>query len=252
MIDAIKRKIALNAFILVGLFLMILALQNQVQGQYSGQPGTATLEEQLEMAKEKIRQAESQGLYLGAATITESSQTQSGLSNISAQQQSSQGEWKTFICSLCGLSFDYPSTVSGVAQPDEDRFKKEHTVYFYDKAIGSFYITYIVGISNENVTYGDVKKLRDWWLAGDCFYDSYFIVEDINMTKWETDGEKTGSLVLGREKASPYNVEGMEILLTNHNNHQYKIEFITNATIFDTSYVQNTEKRVIESIRWLK
>lgn len=72
------------------------------------------------------------------------------------------------------------------------------------------------------------------------------------MTKWEIDGEKTGSFILGREKDSPYKVEGMEILLTYHNNHQYIIEFITNATIFDTPYIQNTEKRLIKSIKWLK
>ena len=63
-----KCKILLNAFILVGLFLMIPVLQNQVQGQYSGQPGTADLEEQLKLAEEKIRNAQSQGSY-GGATI---------------------------------------------------------------------------------------------------------------------------------------------------------------------------------------
>lgn len=253
MIRFTKRKILLNSFIMVGLLLIIPVLHNHVQGQDAGSPGTATLEELLEEAKEKIRQAQSPSSYSFATTNTQSNQSHSNLTDISAQEQSSKQEWKTLICSLCGLSLEYPPTVPGeIPQPDEDRFKKEHSVYFYDNTIGFFYLTYIVGTPNENVTYEDVKKLRDWWLAGDRFYDSYFIVEDINMTKWEIDGEKTGSFILGREKGSPYNLEGMEILLTYHNNHQYKIEFITNATIFDTPYIQNTEKRIIESIKWLK
>ena len=63
------------------------------------------------------------------------------------------------------------------------------------------------------------------------------------MTKWEIDGEKTGSFILGREEEMPTNVEGMEILLTYHNNYQYIIEIIADATIFDTPYIQNTEKK---------
>lgn len=230
---------------------MIPVIQDQIQGQYSGQPGAATLEEQLELTGEKINQAISEGTYSGSTTNTQQSQSHSDLSNISSQQQTAQ-EWKTFICPLCGLSLNYPPTVPGIAQPAEDRFKKEHSVYFYFDNMTGFKIKYIVGTPNENVTYEDVKKLRDWWLAGDRFH-TYFIVDDINMTKWEINGEKTGSFILGREDLfMPTNVQGMEILLTYHNNHQYSIEFIANATIFDTPHFQNTEKRMIESIRWLK
>lgn len=71
MLKSIKRKLVLNVFIMVGLLFMIPLLQNQVQGQYSGQPGTADLEEQLELAEEKIRNAQSQGSYGGATTNTQ-------------------------------------------------------------------------------------------------------------------------------------------------------------------------------------
>ena len=63
------------------------------------------------------------------------------------------------------------------------------------------------------------------------------------MTKWEIDGEKTGSFIMGRKESSmPTNEEDMEILLAYYNNHQYRIEIIANATNFDTPYIQNTEK----------
>ena len=208
--------------------------------------GQMTLEEMLEDAKEKLRQAELQGL-----SNSQSNQSSNSSTNIYLQQRSSQEEWATVVCPLCDLSLEYPPTVLDIAQPDEDRFKKEHSIYFYDNTTGFFRIKYIVGTPNENVTYEDVKKLRDWWLAGDRFHNSYFIVEDINMTKWKIDGEVTGSFILGREPRSPAITEGMEILLTYHNNRQYFIEFITNATIFDTPYIQDTEKRLIESIKWL-
>ena len=104
----IKRKILFIASIIVGFLFMMPVIQDQAQGQYSGQPGSATLEEQLELAKEKLRQAESE-----ATTNTQPSQSQSDLANISAQKQFTQEEWKTFICPRCGLSLEYPPTVPG-------------------------------------------------------------------------------------------------------------------------------------------
>lgn len=150
MIRSIKFKLLLNCFILVVFLFMISGIDDHVQGQ-------TMLEEQPEMAKEKIRHSKSQ-----ITQNTKPSQSDSNLLTISTQQQSPPKEWKTFMCSLCNLSFDYPPTVPGITQPDQDRFKKEHSVFFYDKSIDIFNIKYIVGTPNDNVTYEDIKKLRDW------------------------------------------------------------------------------------------
>ena len=79
---------------------MIPVFQDSVQGQ-------ATLEVQLKMAREKLNQAISEGAYSGSTTNTQPSQSHSHLSNISAQQQTAQGDWKKFICPRCGLSLVY-------------------------------------------------------------------------------------------------------------------------------------------------
>lgn len=65
----------LNFIILVGFLLLNSMMQNPVQGQYNGQGnlGAAELEEQLQKAREKIRQAQSQGAYEGETTTTQSS-----------------------------------------------------------------------------------------------------------------------------------------------------------------------------------
>jgi len=51
------------AFSLVMGSILILPVLNIAYAQYSGQPGAATLEEQLTLAKEKISNAQQQGAY---------------------------------------------------------------------------------------------------------------------------------------------------------------------------------------------
>ena len=51
------------AFSLVMGSILLLPVLNMTYAQYSGQPGAATLEEQLSLAKEKINNAQQQGAY---------------------------------------------------------------------------------------------------------------------------------------------------------------------------------------------
>lgn len=51
------------AFSLVMGSILLLPVLNMAYAQYSGQPGAATLEEQLSLAKEKINNAQQQGAY---------------------------------------------------------------------------------------------------------------------------------------------------------------------------------------------
>ena len=68
--------------------------------------------------------------------------------------------------------------------------------------------------------------------------------------------QKQGHLFYARDDPSydlrPDWIYGREILLTFHNNHQYKIEFSGDASKFDSEYVQDIEKKAIDSIKWLR
>lgn len=99
-----------NSFIIVGLLFIIPVLQNHVHGQYTESSEAATLEKLLREAKEKLRQAQSQSSYSEETTTKQPSQSQSQVTDISTQQQSTQEVWKTYFNPKYGFTIKYPSS----------------------------------------------------------------------------------------------------------------------------------------------
>ena len=78
----------------------------------------------------------------------------------------------------------------------------------------------------------------------------YTLVEDVNMTKWNIDGRKAGSIVYGSETDGD-TLKGNELIGVFDGNKLINIKFIADADKFDLPKTQAIEKRMINSIKWL-
>jgi len=118
----------LNFIILFGFLLLNSMMQNPVQGQQSdqGNLGTAELEEQLEKAREKIRQAQSQGAYGSGTTIFGSDNPINAISdffkNLLNMIGLSTPGFTKYTDPSGAISFQYPSDWVKISEVNLDNF----------------------------------------------------------------------------------------------------------------------------------
>ena len=210
--------------------------------------GEATLEEQLELAKEKISKAQQQGEY------------DSGTTN------SQPNEWKTFEDLSAGISFVYPS----------DYYLYNTTVYTHllidlDKSFAIYYLSDSLltsenmSLINEKIgskipTTGlfDTESINDFALS---FIDATLrnnsntlLIENITTDKWKVDSQNATSYMISIPGYSDSDYIRTEIILfTNpQKDHLYSATFSAPSSQFDTLEIKALEKRLIDSINITK
>ncbi len=189
--------------------------------QYSTPPnsGGATIEELLELAKQKISQA----------------------------KEYEKNSWNSYNYSKCGLSLDYPASMNLTEKIS--RFETSPHISFKN-------FTEELTIScNENMEFNNTNDLENY-LNNTKFNllksqdPIYTIVEDVNMTKWNIDGRKAGSIVYGSETDEDA-IKGNELIVAFNENKLISIKFVADADKFDLPETTAIEKRMINSIKWL-
>jgi hypothetical protein len=165
--------------------------------------------------------------------------------------------WKTYSNSKFGFSIEYP--LSWVIKEKTNRFEPglDLEIKFSGDPSNSSYgkFTFNGGKPTLIDDIATVTELGKKQSLDNNFYVNYepHLVEDVNISKYVIDGEKSGSFTYSTSTiGSDYASLGSEIVDTIHNGDLYIFQYIANANHFDD--IQNTAIRthMFNSIKWLR
>lgn len=165
--------------------------------------------------------------------------------------------WKTYSNSKFGFSVEYPS--SWVIKEKTNRFEPglDLEIKFNGDPSNSSYgkFTFNGGKPTLIDDIATVTELGKKQSIDNNFYGNNepHLVEDVNISKYVIDGEKSGSFTYSTSTiGSDSALLGAEIVDTIHNGNLYIFQYVANANHFDN--IQNAAIRthMFNSIEWLR
>jgi len=156
-------------------------------------------------------------------------------------------DWTKFRSDECKMNMSYPISFKTEEITNVFENNADFTMYSdepYVLVSVDCHNNLNTNITKDNYT-NDIAQMQEKLMG----YDD-FIVEDINQTKWRVDGKNANSFIFASgESAHTGAVTTNEIIYLLHNNNPIMIKFIALYTEFDSSQIQELEKRIISSIQ---
>jgi len=154
-------------------------------------------------------------------------------------------DWTMLRSDECKMNMNYPISFKTEEITNEFENNTDFTIYSDDP-----YVLVSVDCNDLNINItkdnyrNDIIQMQEKLMG----YDD-FIVEDISQTKWKVDGQNAASFIFASgEDAHTGAVTNNEIIYVFHNNTPIMIKFMALYTEFDSSQIQELEKRIINSI----
>jgi hypothetical protein len=157
-------------------------------------------------------------------------------------------DWTMFRSDECKMNMSYPISFKTEEITNEFENNADFTIHSDEPyvLVSVDCQNLDINITKDNRT-NDIKQVQEKLMG----YDD-FIVEGINQTKWRVDGQNAVSFIFASgEAAHTGAVTSNEIIYVFHNNIPVMIKFIALFTEFDSSQIQELEKRIINSIELL-
>lgn len=229
------------AFSLIMGSILLLLVVNNAYAQYSGQPGAATLEEQLKLATEKINNAQA-GAY------------------DSATANSQPNEWKTFEDLTTGISFVYPSDYFLINTTNSAGLISMYSGIGFNLMHiplknTSLIKTFTDSVNMPMVTQFDFETLKNIGINHINTLlknnSNSLLIENVTTDKWKVDGNNAISYIMSVKlsPASDY-MRTENILFSNDKSDMYYgASFTAPSLQFETLETRALEKRFIDSIK---
>lgn len=155
-------------------------------------------------------------------------------------------DWTKFRLDECKMNMSYPLSFKTAEITNEFENNADFTIYSdepYVLVSVDCHNNLDMSITKDNYT-NDITQMQEKLMG----YDD-FIVEDVNQTKWMVNGQNANSFIFASgESAHTGAVTTNEIIYLLHNNNPIMIKFVALYTEFDSSQIQELEKRIINSI----
>lgn len=157
-------------------------------------------------------------------------------------------DWNTLRFDECDMNLKYPTNFEPGNTTNEFEYKTDFELYSDEP-----YLLVSVDCNDLDMNFSNdnnttiVTQIQEKVMG----YDD-FIVENINLTKWRVDGQSAVSFIFASgEHAHTGVVTTNEIVYVPYNNLHIIIKFTALHTEFDSSEIQELEKRIIDSIALL-
>lgn len=163
-------------------------------------------------------------------------------------------EWTVFTSNQCQVSIMVPP--NSEIKEKSNRFEQG-----VDLKITSF-------VNSTGIMYGMVcspeqNEFNNGNLVGEHaeLYKSFLptkwgdnikLIEDTNITKWKIGGHNASSVLISTYTNERVPIVAVESIITTNDKKLITMDFVAQALFFDSDNVQTVEKKMIESIKFIK